>query len=294
MEEKLNWRNVPSFRSVATVGQGVNETLRKIIEEVIRSLHEKDLAMRKAVGDKRTPAGGGLSPIAPTAPAEVGGEKTSSFSEVVGDTDSRGSYAEASGSGPEIASPEESPESDEALSAESPAGVEPAEKPPGTEIVEDAPLPEEPEEIEEAPFAEDSESEASGGHPDEPDQGGAPAGASGELKESEVLDLDALDDEPAPMEEAGEAGGDEILEPVPQAPRETTAEESLSGDMPAGPDGAGESSDEMLDNIREELKLVRLSVEDFTRRLETLAREASALRSRIVFMEDGLKKKEDG
>jgi len=293
MEEKLNWRNVPSFLSVATVGQGVNETLRKIIEEVIRSLHEKDLAMRKAVGDKRVPASGGFSPTAPTAAAEVSGEKTSSFSEVVGDTDDRGSYAEASGSGPEIASPEEFPGSDEALSAESPAGVEPAEEPPGAEIVEDAPLPEEPEEMEEAPFAELSESEASGGHPDESDQGGAPAGASGELKESEVLDLDALDDEPAPMEDSGEAGGNEVLEPVRQGSEETTAEEGPSGDMPVGPADDGKSSDELLDNIREELNLMRLSAEDFTRRLETLAREASALRSRIVFMQDGLKKKED-
>ncbi len=129
MEEKLNWRSVPSFPSVATVGQGVNETLRKIIEEVIRSLHEKDVALRKAVGDKRVSAHEGFGPTAVEAAC---GEKTSPFSEVVADTDARRAYAEASGPGPGITAPENLPEPDEVLSTESPVEAKPVEEPSGT------------------------------------------------------------------------------------------------------------------------------------------------------------------
>lgn len=52
LEEHLNWRRVPSFLSVATTGQGVNETLKKIIEEVIRDLHRKEEALRIAGGSQ--------------------------------------------------------------------------------------------------------------------------------------------------------------------------------------------------------------------------------------------------
>ncbi len=52
LEEHLNWRRVPSFLSVATAGQGVNETLKKIIEEVIRDLQRKEEALRIAGGSQ--------------------------------------------------------------------------------------------------------------------------------------------------------------------------------------------------------------------------------------------------
>ena len=43
LEARLNWRGVPSFPSVATKGQGVHETLRKITEIVIRKLQGQEL-----------------------------------------------------------------------------------------------------------------------------------------------------------------------------------------------------------------------------------------------------------
>ena len=42
LDAALNWREVPTFLSVATVGRGVNETLKKIIEMVIRRLQSQD------------------------------------------------------------------------------------------------------------------------------------------------------------------------------------------------------------------------------------------------------------
>jgi hypothetical protein len=42
LDAKLNWRKVPSFLSVATTGLGVNETLKKVIELVIRKLQAAD------------------------------------------------------------------------------------------------------------------------------------------------------------------------------------------------------------------------------------------------------------
>jgi signal recognition particle receptor subunit beta len=38
LDARLNWRGVPTFLTVATVGTGVNDTLKKIIELVIRKL----------------------------------------------------------------------------------------------------------------------------------------------------------------------------------------------------------------------------------------------------------------
>jgi mutual gliding-motility protein MglA len=46
LEEALNWRGVPHFPAVATVGTGVNETVRKVIELVIRRLHEQEANLR--------------------------------------------------------------------------------------------------------------------------------------------------------------------------------------------------------------------------------------------------------
>ena len=42
LEERLNWRGVPSFPSVAITGKGVNETLKKVIEQVIRKAQRQD------------------------------------------------------------------------------------------------------------------------------------------------------------------------------------------------------------------------------------------------------------
>jgi mutual gliding-motility protein MglA len=42
IDARLNWRNVPTFLSVAIQGTGVNETLKKIIELVIRKLQAAD------------------------------------------------------------------------------------------------------------------------------------------------------------------------------------------------------------------------------------------------------------
>jgi len=49
LQEKINWRNVPYFLSVATIGDGVNETLRKIIENVIRDFHNKERSLKESV-----------------------------------------------------------------------------------------------------------------------------------------------------------------------------------------------------------------------------------------------------
>ena len=68
LESRLNWRGVPHFLSVATVGKGVNETLKKIIELVVRRLHEQD-AVLKGARKQMTPAMGPVAP-APVAKRE--------------------------------------------------------------------------------------------------------------------------------------------------------------------------------------------------------------------------------
>lgn len=82
MDAHLNWRGVPSFTSVATAGQGVNETLRKIIEQVIRKLQESEESLKAAKRVRRPGAYGepaeerpssGERPIV-TASAAQGGE----------------------------------------------------------------------------------------------------------------------------------------------------------------------------------------------------------------------------
>jgi hypothetical protein len=62
LESRLNWRHVPYFLSVATVGKGVNETLKKIIELVVRKLHDQD-AVLKGARQQMAP------PVAGSAPA---------------------------------------------------------------------------------------------------------------------------------------------------------------------------------------------------------------------------------
>lgn len=56
MDKVLNWRNVPSFTAVAIKGTGVNETLKKIIELVIRKIHEQDATLKPGKpAEKREP-----------------------------------------------------------------------------------------------------------------------------------------------------------------------------------------------------------------------------------------------
>ena len=287
MEERLNWRRVPYFLSVATVGQGVNETLRRIIEEVIRSLHEKDVALKKAVGDKRVPVREGL-------PVEVGStaDRTSSFSEVVPETDRRRTVEDTANTGERAAETGEALPAAGAPGPEPPVGPDAVEEAPEPEMVEEAPLPEEPKAVEEVPMDDDEAIDA----PEDPSgESAAPAVPEeppAEGREPEILDLDALDDEPAPMEEVGESSGQDYLEPVSREPHLPQAAERTDSGA-ADPAGDTEREGARLESVRKELELTRLAIEDFTRRLESLAREASALRSRIVSMEEELVKGED-
>ena len=65
LESALNWRKVPSFPSVATVGTGVNETLKKIIELVLRKVHAQEEVLRSA----QKQMSNGEMPIPTPAPA---------------------------------------------------------------------------------------------------------------------------------------------------------------------------------------------------------------------------------
>lgn len=59
LEERLNWRKVPHFLSVATIGTGCHDTLRKITEMVIRKLQgqaEADRGGAQAKAQEAPPA----------------------------------------------------------------------------------------------------------------------------------------------------------------------------------------------------------------------------------------------
>jgi mutual gliding-motility protein MglA len=58
IDARLNWRDVPTFLSVAIQGTGVNETLKKIIELVIRKLQAADASFsgREAPAQEEAPA----------------------------------------------------------------------------------------------------------------------------------------------------------------------------------------------------------------------------------------------
>ncbi len=284
MEDRLNWRRVPYFLSVATVGQGVNETLRKIIEEVIRSLHEKDAALKKAVGDKRVPVREGL-------PLEAGSaaNRTSSFSEVLPETDRRRTMDSATNTGEQAVGPGKDHSHAGSSGPETPAVTDSLDEAPEPGFIEEAPLPEEPEPAEEVPLEEDGAVEEPEELPAEAAVTDAPEEPPAEGQEQEILDLDALDDEPAPMEEVEASSNRDILEPVSQA----SADEDTDSEAAAQPADT-EREEARPENIRKELKLARLAVEDFTRRLEALSREASALRSRILLVEEELGLDENG
>ena len=66
LDAALNWREVPTFLSVATVGRGVNETLKKIIEMVIRRLQSQDA---KFSGREEEAPPQQAAPSAPPLPA---------------------------------------------------------------------------------------------------------------------------------------------------------------------------------------------------------------------------------
>lgn len=73
MDKVLNWRNVPSFTAVAIKGTGVNETLKKIIELVIRKIHEQDATLKPGKpAEKKTeePA----PPVVPPPPKKAAPE----------------------------------------------------------------------------------------------------------------------------------------------------------------------------------------------------------------------------
>jgi mutual gliding-motility protein MglA len=54
LDKALNWRNAPSFQSVAIKGTGVNETLKKIIELVIRRIHDQEEVLKSSkTGEKK-------------------------------------------------------------------------------------------------------------------------------------------------------------------------------------------------------------------------------------------------
>ena len=72
LDAKLNWRHVPSFLSVATTGLGVNETLKKVIELVIRKLQAADAQFggREAESPQR-PAEKEPAPLPVQPPAPI-------------------------------------------------------------------------------------------------------------------------------------------------------------------------------------------------------------------------------
>ncbi len=63
LKEALNWRNVPCYPSVATVGRGINETLKKVIELVVRDIHKKGASLKSFKQEN--------GPAAPKAPQAV-------------------------------------------------------------------------------------------------------------------------------------------------------------------------------------------------------------------------------
>jgi len=75
MDKVLNWRGVPSFTAVAIKGTGVNETLKKIIELVIRKIHDQDASLKPGKpAEKQAPVEpAAASPPPPPARPPVAG-----------------------------------------------------------------------------------------------------------------------------------------------------------------------------------------------------------------------------
>jgi len=219
LEKALNWRGVPYFTSVATVGTGVNETVKKVIELVIRNLHQREASV-KASGQAMA---GGKTP--PTPVAEAADEAAPP-------------EAEPAAAAPPPEAEPASPETEEARPAgETPAppaaGAPPPEEPPlpeapvpGTPPSEPAPVPEfefsrkgefdveeaEPEAGEpEADVRDDAEPVPAGEPAMEGTPGGKPAAvessagdAGGEAPaDGRVVDVD-LEEVEEPLKTAGE------------------------------------------------------------------------------------------
>jgi mutual gliding-motility protein MglA len=55
LEDRLNWRSVPFFLSVATVGTGVHDALKKIIELTIRRLQDQERILKAPAEDLASP-----------------------------------------------------------------------------------------------------------------------------------------------------------------------------------------------------------------------------------------------
>ncbi len=225
LEKTLNWRGVPHFLSVATTGEGVKETLHKIIEEVIRDLHRKEESLRTAVGAPRSAAQEPAPSPEEAAPAPVPPV--------------------------EVPPPEEAAPPPEGTF---PSGPVEEEAPPEERTFPAAPSKEFPaqpassrEEV--VPVAVVPEEEISG-------------------EDLEVLDLDAVEEEPEPLEPApsGTAAALEMEEQP--AGGALPAETSPAEDVPA-PLAASE-----LEEVRAELESLALGLASLTRR-------ADALRERV-------------
>lgn len=77
LDARLNWRKVPSFLSVATTGLGVNETLKKVIELVIRKLQASDAQFTgRAAGPAEKAAPKAPEPVPVRAPVDIPEEET--------------------------------------------------------------------------------------------------------------------------------------------------------------------------------------------------------------------------
>ena len=107
-----------------------------------------------------------------------------------------------------------------------------------------------------------------------------------EEEDVEVLDLDALDDDgPPEVSFSGDSGVHEVRiaeepEPADEAPEEAEQEEPEEDPAPAASPGPAPDAETL-----HELTLVRTALEDFSRRLEELLREADELTERLEALE---------
>jgi hypothetical protein len=252
LEENLNWRRVPSFLSVATSGQGVNETLKKIIEEVIRDLHRKEEALRIA--------GGSQMPARP-APEIFVSPKTEPRAAAPPDP-------APEESGEDVAPPAErtavaDPRPEEPLAAAEAAASGSASEAVVTVSVEHE------EEISGEDLevldleAVDGDLEASG-PVREPESASAPA-PEAPVAETTLPPVEADSIEMEPIEPAES--------PLSGVPRP----EPAAGTEPDGPPASSGVPPEELEPIRAELESLALALASLTRRVEALGERIRAL-----------------
>ncbi|MEW5764180.1 MAG: ADP-ribosylation factor-like protein [Acidobacteriota bacterium] len=256
LEENLNWRRVPSFLSVATTGQGVNETLKKIIEEVIRDLHRKEEALRIA--------GGSQMPARPAPEIFVAPKP------------------EAKHSSSEPSAPVE-PEEDLAPPAERTAVADPrAEEPVAADSAGDSDSGS--GEIVTVPV--EHEDEISGEDLEILDL----EAVDGDLEASGPVSAPVLDASPAPQASAAEtllppvereAIAMEPIEPAVSPLSGVPRPEPTQATVAEPPIGSrGGASEEDLGAIRAELQSLALALASLTRRAEALAEQIDDLLGR--------------